>query len=416
MIGRSISLAGIGGAVALAVGLVAIPVTASEVVVLKSGGRIEGDLVNRDRARTDPYIIVDETGLRLSLSPAQVERVVVKKDVEKQYEELLPTVANTAHGHWEMAAWCQEAGLSAQRKTHLEEVVRLDPDHEKARLALGYSRIGEEWMKPDEWMRKQGYVYYESRWCLPHEVEIARREREWELATKKWRKDIKTWIGWVEDNGRRSTAGRENLRGIRDEAAAPALVEVLTNSGLPRSLRLQCLELLSRMPLSYSTSELISLAMKDPDDEVRDKSLDELRRRRSTQALHAFIKDLKSKDNNVVRRAAHCLGVMGDPEATVPLIDALVTSHKFQVTVGGNPGQIGAGFGGPTDGSGGGLGSFNFGSPKPQIVTRKIENQPALTALTAMHQGVNFGYDQKQWKNWVIESRTSSHADLRRGE
>ncbi|HZN36944.1 MAG TPA: HEAT repeat domain-containing protein, partial [Pirellulaceae bacterium] len=373
MIGRFLSLAGVTWAMALAVSAVTIDVASAEVVVLKSGGRIEGELVNRDRARTDPLIIVDETGVRLSLSPSQVERVVVKKDVEKQYEERLPKIPNTAAGHWEMAAWCQEAGLSTQRKTHLEEVIRLDPNHEAARAALGYSRIGEAWMKPDEWMRKQGYVYYEGRWCLPHEVEIDKREREWELATKKWRKDIKTWIGWVEDNGRKSVAGMENLRGIRDEAAAPALVEVLTSDNLPRSLRMQSLELLSRMPATYSTSTLITMAMKDRDEEMRDKSLDELRRRRSTQALHAFIKDLKSKDNTVVRQAAHCLAVLGDPEATVPLIDALVTSHKFAVTQGGSPGQLGVGFGGPTDGSGGGGGSFNFGTPKPQIVTRKIE-------------------------------------------
>lgn len=415
MIGRSRSLTGLMLAVSLVL-LSGIDAPASEVVVLKTGGRIEGDLVNRDRARTDPVIIVDETGLRLSLSASQVERVVVKKDVEKQYEELLPKVANTAAGHWEMAAWCQEAGLGAQRKTHLEAVIRLEPNHEAARLALGYSRIGEEWMKPDEWMRKQGYVYYEGRWCLPHEVELSKRQRDWELATKKWRKDIKTWIGWIEDNGRKSVAGRENLRGIRDEAAAPALVEVLTNDSLPRSLRLQSLELLARMPATYSTSTLITLAMKDRDEEMRDKCLEELRRQRSTQALHAFIKDLKSKDNVVVRRAARCLGVLGDVEATVPLIDALVTSHKFAVTAGGNPGQIGAGFGGPADGSDSGLGSFSFGSPKPQIKIFKLQNDTALAALTSMHPGVNFAYDQKRWKAWVIENKTTADVDLRRGE
>ncbi len=170
------------------------------------------------------------------------------------------------------------------------------------------------------------------------------------------------------------------------------------------------------MPAHNSASTLIKVAMKDPDEELRDKCLDELRRQRSTLALHSFMKDLKSKDNKVVRRAARCLGILGDVEATVPLIDALVTSHKFAITPGGNPGQIGAGFGGPTDGSGGGLGNFSFGSPKPQIVTRKIPNDEARNALTSMHPGVNFGFDQKQWKAWVIDNKTSADVDLRRGE
>jgi hypothetical protein len=103
MIGRSISLAGIPGAMLLAVVVVGVDAAASEVVVLKSGGRVEGDLVNRDRARTDPVIIVDETGVRLSLSASQVERVVVKKDVEKQYEDLLPS---RQHGRGTLGDGC----------------------------------------------------------------------------------------------------------------------------------------------------------------------------------------------------------------------------------------------------------------------------------------------------------------------
>lgn len=398
------------------VGLLVCRDSAAEVVVLKSGGRVEGTLANPERQRTDPIMVNAAGGLRLSLTPAQVARVVVKTDAEKQYDAALPTVPDTVEGHWEMAQWCAAAGLDAQRKTHLAAVIRLDPDHAEARRLLGYSKFGEEWMKPEEWMRSQGYVLFAGKWCLPHEIEMSKQAREWELATKRWRKDLKTWIGWIEDRGRRSEAGWQNIQAIRDEAAAPALLEALADAGLPRSLRLECLERLVRLPARHSTNTLIKLAMKDKDEEVSDKCLDELKRQRSTTALHAFIKELKSKDNKVVRRAAYCLGVLSDPEATVPLIDALVTPHKFAVTVGGAPGQIGAGFGGPTDGSGGGGGSFSFGSPKPQIKTFEIKNDESLAALTSMHPGVNFHYDEKQWKSWAIDTRTTADMDLRRGE
>ena len=412
MITRSIRLHAVIAA-GLFAGICCRELTA-EVVVLRSGGRVEGTLANPDRARTDPVIITTADGLRLTLPPTA--RVVIKTDVQKQYEAALPKVPNTVEGHWEMAQWCAEAGLDDERKTHLAEMLRLDPDHAEARRLLGYSKFGEEWMKPDEWMRSQGYVLFAGKWCLPHEIEMFKQQREWELATKRWRKDLKTWIGWIADNGRKSQAGWDNLRQIRDEAAAPALLETLSNSGMPRRLRLECLERLTRMPGRHSTSTLIKLAMKDKDEELSDKCLDELKRQRSTQALHAFIKDLKSKDNNVVRRAAYCLGVLGDVEATVPLIDALVTPHKFAITQGSAPGQIGAGFGGPTDGSGGGGGSFNFGSPKPQIKTFQLKNDTALAALTSLHPGVNFHYDEKQWKTWAIETRTTAGMDLRRGE
>ncbi|HUE70343.1 MAG TPA: HEAT repeat domain-containing protein [Pirellulaceae bacterium] len=405
--------------VAAALTTLALPhAAAADVVVLKTGGRIEGKVANPDRARTDPVSIVASSGLKLVFGAAQVKQVIDgrKNDLLQEYQDLLPTIANTVEGHFDMAAWCLEAGLGVQRKFHLEEVIRLDPDHEDARRMLGHTRIDDEWMRPGEWEKKRGLVYFQSQWRLPQEVEVLKREQARQEAVLKWRVDVRRWLGWIEDGGKKTPAGYDNIKAIRDEAAAPVLVELLVDDSRPRSLRLLALDLLSRMPPHYTASSLVNLAMKDKDEEVSDKALEELRRQGSTLALHSFIKDLKSKDNKVVRRAARCLGILGDVEATVPLIDALVTPHKYAVTTGGTPGQIGAGFGGPTDGSGGGLGNFNFGNPKPQIVTRKVPNDEARNALTSMHPGINFGFDQKKWKAWVIESKTSADIDLRRGE
>ena len=403
----------------LAASLLGAPLAcAADVVVLKSGGRIEGEVANPERGRTDPVSIVAASGVKLLIGAAQVKQVIdsKKNDLQQEYADLLPAVANTAEGHLGMAAWCQEAGLGVERKFHLEEVIRLEPHHADARRMLGHTKIDGEWFRPGDWEKKRGLVYFQSQWRLPQEVEILKREQAHEEAVLKWREDVRRWLGWIEDGGKKAPAGHDNLKNIRAEAAAPVLLDILEDDSRPRSLRLLAIELLSRMPSHYSASTLVNLAMKDQDDEVRDKALEELRRQGSTLALHSFIKDLKSKDNKVVRRAARCLGILGDVEATVPLIDSLVTSHKFAITQGGSPGQIGAGFGGPTDGSGGGLGSFNFGSPKPQIKNFDLKNDTALAALTSMHPGVNFGYDEKKWKAWVVENKTSADIDLRRGE
>ena len=60
-----------------------------------------------------------------------------------------------------------------------------------------------------------------------------------------------------------------------------------------------------------------------------------------------YVQALRSKDNVIVNRAAEALGTIGDPEAISPLIDALVTTHKYliQPAGGGGPGEITAGFG-----------------------------------------------------------------------
>jgi len=79
---------------AQAVGVFSSPLRA-EVFILKSGGRIEGELLNSDRQRGQPFQVRTEEGVRLALAEAAVQRVIVKTDVDKQYEALLPTLTNT---------------------------------------------------------------------------------------------------------------------------------------------------------------------------------------------------------------------------------------------------------------------------------------------------------------------------------
>ncbi len=403
----------------LAIGalLASLPVSArGEVIVLKSGGRLEGDLLNAKRAKDDPVEVAPLPGFKVTLAPAQVARVIVKSDVQKQYETELPKVEDTVDGHTKMAQWCADAGLAEERKFHLQQIIRLNPDHEAARTALGYGRIGSTWMTHDEYMAKQGYVRHAGRWSLPQEVEIEKNARQWELDTKAARKQFKLWMEWL--SKRKAAEAYDNIRAVRDEAFAPVLVETLLDSTRPRELRLACLNTLTHFPPGYSAAAFIKLAMNDPDMEIADKCLEELQRQGSQRAVAEFTKGLKSKLNSTVNRAAHCLQRLGDQDATVPLIDALVTTHKFMVTTGQPPGGMSLGFGGgdgaASDG-GGGLGSMSMGG-KPKIITQNLKNESALNALTSLHQGINFGYVEQEWRNWYIQSHTSPEVNLRRGE
>lgn len=53
---------------------------------------------------------------------------------------------------------------------------------------------------------------------------------------------------------------------------------------------------------------------------------------------------------------------------------------------------------------------------KPKIITQNLKNESALNALTSLHQGINFGYVEEEWRNWYIQSHTSPEVNLRRGE
>ncbi|MGI8982410.1 MAG: HEAT repeat domain-containing protein [Pirellulaceae bacterium] len=389
----------------------AVPRTAlAEVVLLKSGAKVEGEILNPARSKDDLVEVVPVEGLKLTLAASQVKGVLVQSKVLKDYEAAVAKMADTLDAHLAMAQWCLEASLAEQRKFHLSQVIKHDPNHAMARATLGYIKVGSGWMTQNEYMRRQGYVLKGGAYRLAQELETTERAGQWERDTLAARKNLKMWFSWLNGKGKGADQALENIRGIREEAAAPALSEAVADTRLPRDLRLMCLDVLTQFPPNYYGTALIKIAMKDPDPEMSDKCLDVLREQRSQQALLTFVKGLTSKDNRVVNRSAQCAQRLGDPAATVPLIDALVTTHEF-IIQSGQPGQMSAGF----SGNDGGLGSFSMGE-KPKKISRHLNNDAVLNALTSLHQGVNFNFNEPAWRAWYIESHTSPDVNLRRGE
>jgi hypothetical protein len=342
--------------------------------------------------------------------------VIVKSDIQKQYEAQLTGLANTVQAHWNLAEWCKEAGLVEERKQHLAAIIALEPDHAEARKLLGYQRFGSRWLTQEERLQSQGYVRYKGAWRLKQEVEIAAREREQELAVKQWRKNIRLWFDQIADNSRHADQAARELNAIEDPNAAPALAEILADADRPISVRIACLDILANLPPGLATATLINLAMDEADGTLRDRCIDELKRAGTHVALPRFLAELKAKDNQRVNRAGEALQRLDDKSATLPLIDALVTEHRYMVSQGGGPGQMSIGFGGQTGGGAGGqggLGSFGVGG-KPKIEKRQHQNPGVLNALTSLHTGVNFTYDVDAWRKWYIQSHTSTLVDLRR--
>src|SRR6476620_7233201 len=68
-------------------GFCAMPQPAlAEVVLLKSGARVEGEILNPTRAKDDLVEVQPVEGLKLTLSAAQVKGVLVQTKVLKDYE------------------------------------------------------------------------------------------------------------------------------------------------------------------------------------------------------------------------------------------------------------------------------------------------------------------------------------------
>jgi hypothetical protein len=378
------------------------PTAHGETFLLRSGGRVDADLLNPGRGPTEPYQLKTAKGLRLSLTPAQVTRVVVRTDVQKQYDAQLASLTNTAQAHWELAEWCKDAGLVSERKLHLQKVVELDTEHAQARAALGFGRVGDRWLTMDDVMTGLGYVRAGGVWKTPQQLELEVAARENELATKKLRREILMWIDQL--GGSRAESALASLRAIRDPRAAPTLVELLEDTDRPRDVRLLALDILGRLPPGLAAQAVIRLAMDEKDEEIRDRCLDEVVRMRDSGVASVFIGLLTSKDNKRVNRAATCLARLQDPDATLPLIAALMTTHEYMI--------LPQGGGGLSFNSAGG---FSVGG-KPQKKKQDHQNSAVLTALTTLHPGVNFQYDEAAWRKWYVENFTTTKVDLRRDE
>lgn len=395
---------------------VALPAR-GEIFVLRSGGRIEGQHLNPQRTAGQPYQVRTGEGLSLALAENSVARVVVKSDVQREYDAKLHSVENTVKGHWEIAEWCKEAGLTDERRRHLMAVIGLDPNHAEARRVLGYTLYGSQWLTQSEFLESRGYTFTKGSWKLQQEIELELQGREREAAVKRLRGEIRTALDHISAGNRHAANATRSLNEIRDANAAPALADILADSRQPRNARLICLEILGRLPPGLAMVALINVALNDKDDAIRDRCLDELIRGGAHLAAPVFVRELTSKKNFKieqnwrVNRAAYCLERLGYKDATLDLIDALVTEHQEIVQQsGGQAGQTSAMFS-PT----GGAGTFGVGG-RPKVKKTKKENAAVHSALTRLYPGVNHQYDIDAWKRWYIEKFTTTNVDLRRDE
>lgn len=397
--------------------ILALSTASGESFLLKGGGQIDGELVNPKRNAADDYLVKTSDGMRVRLSRETVSKVVAVREVELEYERMLPKVANTAVAHWEMAEWCRENGLRAQREQQLQLVLSLEPDHERAHLALGHSKLGGKWQKMEDYMQAQGYLKHNGQWRTRQDVEIAIAREENEAEVIKWRKQIKIWLGWI--GKKRDAEAVANLRQIRDPHAASTLIEVLDQKGTTRDLKLLVIEVLAELKGNPAEGTFIKLYMTDTDQGVRDACLDHLVRTKSKWAVHQFMGAIKDKKAMppTINQAAVALGRLKDPIATTALIDVLETTHEILV----QPGQSSQGLG-PLSSSFGSdpgnpsSGGFSAGAAKPVKKKVTVNNDQVLAALTTLHPGVNFHFNEDAWRDWYIETHEPAKVNLRRVE
>ena len=408
-------------------GMLLIPFSASaDVVRLKDGGEVRGAI---DSQEVDADIVLVRTvhGSWISINRSDVELVVKRKPVVEEYETRAKITPLTVAEQWKLAGWCRENRLNEQAEIHFQKVVDLDPKHKQAHKALDHILRDGEWHPREQYMTDRGFVKHRGRWITLEERDLAVKSELDRTAERKWHRRIHVLHGWLTGRSadRRADAV-EQLRSLNDPNAIPALVKHFQNDN-DSQRRTFFITLLKDIGGPGSTVPLVKQGLLDVDRAIRQQALAAIPDDQRTNAAGLLVGELRNQSNDVIVRAAAALESFGDDSAVPQLIEALITTHKYRVTVPDNSSTTSFG----SDGSfslGGGsamrlppdvemairTGQLPYGAivvppnlpQRTKVVNVRVDhrNLPVLKTLVKL-TGRDFGFDERAWRLWRQASK-----------
>jgi hypothetical protein len=373
----------------------------ADIFMLESGGRVDGEWLNREEQPATKYLVRTADGVTLTLPLAQVRETIRQSQAEIEYAKKAPAAADTVAAQWELAEWCRKCGLPRQRQTHLRRIVDLDPNHQQARYALGYQYLQGQWITRSDFRRQEGYEFYRGKWRTPQEIEILETQARTELAEKEWLARLRRWRRDLADP-ERAKAAYESLTAIKDPVAVRPLGEYFARERI-RQVKMLYADILASINTTEAVAVLVDRTLGDLDEEVFHYCLDRLVQLQPPRAADPFVAALKDRSNHRVNRAAAALARLQDHSTISPLIDALITTHMRMM-----PGRPGTSADSTTT-TFSDDGTLMKQGEGPQVVIVHVQNQPVLDALTRL-TGVNFEFDQRAWRYWHAQEKIAREA------
>ena len=161
---------------------VATPVALADTVHLKDGRRLEGRLLDKkagvvrfERPYGSVMSIAESRIVRIEHGPSPQEVFAAREKKLAEAQTADGTQAKFAERHT-VAAWLNLVRFG--RRHHMTRavrrvagrIVRIDPDHTKARRILRHRKVGAQWLPEKEARRRLGLVRYRGEWLTKDEV------------------------------------------------------------------------------------------------------------------------------------------------------------------------------------------------------------------------------------------------------
>lgn len=404
-----------------------------DVVKLHSGAELRGKIVTAKTivasgtkvTKAAPTDVTLETlsGARIEIPADSIAFVTRRPLAHEHYEVRARGIEETVDAHWELARWCRDSHLNEQHEYHCQRVIALDSDHEAAHRALGHVWKDGGWIDWNAYMTERGYLKHKGRWITQPEFELLEKTTAELAREQEWYPKIRLWTGWITSNSRdRVDQGLSALQAVQDADAAPAIAKLMGKHA-GRDVRLLAVNVLTQSVGAKSSKALAVMTLTDADAEVRYAALQGIAADQFEHVEGTFIQKLRSADNAEVNRAAVALQRVGDEDAITPLINALITTHRYNVRVRGaatptytmgTGGAVGNQSGTLPPGIEAGLrtgqypdGVVLLNSPDPVqnvqskwvVVQQDHQNADVLATLQKL-TGEDFSYDERTWHLW----------------
>lgn len=255
-------------------------------------------------------------------------------------------------------------------------------------------------------MTARGFVRFEGEWRTPQEVVLKQREEASTRARLEATAHLQRLRLKLNDAATADEAAEE-IRESADPHAVSALSEAVRDE-TDRRVRSLFIESLGRIESPEAFAILMSIAIDHPDRETRYLSCERLAASHARQAIQMAVSAVGGPDNARLNRAAAAVGWIAKSAELTPqqmILERLVDARDESCRRGWWGWLHSATF----TPSGGGL-ALGGGPKTASRIVQNVSVQETLVAIT----GVDFGFDRRNWQNWLATRDLPVGADLRR--
>lgn len=385
---------------------------------LRDGRIVTGKLISSEKfdkanpgkteAATDVKMVVEvESGVQVVILNSDLVLNTGHRPADSRelaYEKAAIKIPNTPEEHYRIAQQCAKAGLKELSHAHFLRAVDLNPDFEHARAAVGHRRNNTgRWVRVEDDMHRMGKIEVGSKWVYPEHAQEVKQNADAEAHAKIVKKEIQRFHQEFLKGGPKANQVLAAVEQLNDPVAVDVFAEKLVGKTItgqkptPDALKLVYIRLLSKFDSVTAVKALARASIFDASEQVRNQALDVLINNKREWAIEAIRGLLGDSNNDTINRAAFALGKLNASEATLDLINALVTKHEVAIRPQGDNYTAGG---------------MAMGGPKSAL--REFNNEQVRNALAQITGQGSLGYDKSAWLTWFAKVYAAPVDDLRR--